>query len=707
MPFPELQESPLRPDVTLNYMLWTPNTTVQFANVPWGSDYRDIVKFNTRADLDTYITNQNGPRVENLSYSRVNEPIDLDVSFTTTQNYNYIRVWNDALPSSGNVPKAYYYFIADSEFIAGNNTRVIVQLDVWQTYGYDIEFGNAFIEQGHIGIANVNNFAEYGRRYLTVPEGLDVGGEYVIDDIYSHKIGTARGAVQSFDILVQSTVDFTADLGTFDDPKMVMSSGNFAENLPNGIDIYMFPGLQTFKEFLAHYRDKPHAIQGIISITAIPRGNYGIESEIVSIGPGNLAAVRRLTQGSLDNKQVRMKDGWRDNIGLPNRYRNLNKFKTYPYTVLELTTNTGTPLLCKPESWQDANATVNEIPHFASSSARVMFSPHQYNAATNALSTTDANGIVRDAGEFLDMATGIFNFPTFMIANDGAKLYLANNKNSVAYQNRSADWSQTRAMAGNQLSSDQATVGIGASQTATNIGISASQASTNITNDTAVLGAGLSAVTSGLGGIAGGPMGIGAGLANGALGGLRTAMDISARNQQLGVSTGAALAQNANSTGAAGYMRDTNKAYADAVAQGDYQMAIAGIQAKVQDAMLTQPSTVGQVGGESFLLARYQWGVDLRVKLLDPAAMVAVGEYWLRYGYRVNRFANIPESLKVMTHFTYWKLKETYITSSRCPESFKQTIRGIFEKGVTVWNNPNDIGRIDNGINNPIPGVTL
>jgi hypothetical protein len=60
-----------------------------------------------------------------------------------------------------------------------------------------------------------------------------------------------------------------------------------------------------------------------------------------------------------------------------------------------------------------------------------------------------------------------------------------------------------------------------------------------------------------------------------------------------------------------------------------------------------------------------------------------------------------------MTKFTYWKLKETYITSSLCPEVYKQTIRGIFEKGVTVWVTPTDIGNIDIASNEPIAGITL
>jgi hypothetical protein len=59
----------------------------------------------------------------------------------------------------------------------------------------------------------------------------------------------------------------------------------------------------------------------------------------------------------------------------------------------------------------------------------------------------------------------------------------------------------------------------------------------------------------------------------------------------------------------------------------------------------------------------------------------------------------------VMTKFTYWKMQETYISSAPMPETFKQSIRGIFEKGVTVWKTPSDIGNIDISTNQPIAGI--
>ena len=85
--------------------------------------------------------------------------------------------------------------------------------------------------------------------------------------------------------------------------------------------------------------------------------------------------------------------------------------------------------------------------------------------------------------------------------------------------------------------------------------------------------------------------------------------------------------------------------------------------------------------------------------------MRIIGEYWLRYGYAVRQFLKPPRDLHCMNNFTYWKMAETYLTCASADEGAKDVIRGIFEKGVTVWANPDNIGRIDIADNTPLPGI--
>lgn len=691
-----------------NYSVWTQGTAITLANVPWNSDYRDVVRFDNQAALDTYLKNNAGPVIDipKVSYAKFGRPIRLDTPFHTVQNFNYLRAYNPAQPIAGDTARAFYYFIVDVVYVNPNCTEIFVQLDVWQTFGYGITFGNSYIQQGHIGIANENAFDDFGREFLTVPEGLDVGGEYRMKEQWTRDIATARdlstpesdpelGPITSYDIMVVTTVSFlSTDFGTVDDPKMSSAKGSKMENLPNGSEIWIFATSQ-FQNFLEAFSDKPYITSGIISITAIPPAYmYNIPTTNIQIEDGVFAL--RVGERSLNRVTSPLANNWRDAIDLPDRYQHLKKFWTYPYMVLELTCYNGAPLMLKPESWADDDLTVIEVPHFAPPSPRLAFYPYRYNAGDVA-SVSDKHGVLNDGGEFLDSMTAIFNFPQFSILNNGYLTYMASNNASIGYQHSSADWGQQKSQTGATVAYNQASSGINTSKDVNRIGINASQRQAQLSNETAGYNAIKGGVNNALGANA---LGLANTIADYAIGTNQTSMSNS-------ISTGSALATNRAETSNSSYARDSNLDYASFANQGDYENAIAGIQAKIQDAKLIQPTTSGQMGGDAFNLASYKWGYDVKLKMVGGAAMNQVGEFWLRYGYAVNRFGKMPASFMVMEKFTYWKLKETYITGSSCPETFKQAIRGIFEKGVTVWKNPNDIGNIDIADNAPLTGVTI
>lgn len=150
---------------------------------------------------------------------------------------------------------------------------------------------------------------------------------------------------------------------------------------------------------------------------------------------------------------------------------------------------------------------------------------------------------------------------------------------------------------------------------------------------------------------------------------------------------------------------DMNRQLAQATAQGDYENTIAGINAQVQQTQTVPPTTSGALGGDAFNLANGLIGVMVRFRQIPPAAMQAIGEVWLRYGYYVQRFMKLPENLMAMSNFTYWKLHELYVRSSTCPEEYRLTIKGIFESGVTVWTDPDKIGVTDYADNTPLSGI--
>lgn len=726
-----------------NYALWTPDTRVTLLNVPWNNDYRDIVKFADKAALNTYLNSIEGAGIviEDMSYIKPNMPVRIPTPFNRAIKYNYLRASNPLQPvTPSDVQKDFYYFITDVRYIAPNTTEIVVQLDVWQTFGYDVTFGNSYIERGHIGIANENNFDNYGRDYLTIPEGIDIGGEYQIIAKRTEKILELDGEQGSDSInstvLVVSTVNLDVNPGSETDPHLETASGGNFQGLPSGAALYAFHGTQEFQAFMGNYAQYPWITQGIVSITLIPDikryapgfAYTGYDPETNPTGGTNLIfkAVR------LNNVKHELFEDWRDSTEIlekiPERYRHLKKFLTFPYMVIELTTFTGTPIIIKPEAWADGDATVIERPALVPPNQRISFHPFKYNALPG--SATDPahdNGHDNDPedgyyiggddnGEFVDFATQISNFPTLAIVNNAAIGYLAANAHGIAYSQQSAGWQQQRALRGNELSYDQATSGMALANELTALGINTDQLQTALQNMTNwqqgfVGSVGGIAGGAGLGAVHGGAAGAAAGAAGGALGmltgGISQAISQNANVQGLAIRNSQANRANSAQQGNSGFVRDTNKAVGDWAARGDYENTISGINAKVQDAKLTQPTTSGQLGGEMINAIQNNFAVSARWRFIDKAAMSVVGELWLRYGYAVRRFAQMPASLQVMTKFTYWKLTESYVIAVGMPETFKQVIRGIFEKGVTVWADPNDIGQIDLADNEPLEGVTL
>ena len=706
-----------------NYAIWNAETVISLHNVPWNNDYRDVVYFNEQQDLDDYLDANSGPTVTFASYAKVNEPVRVDIPFNKAYMFNYLRVRNPAQPIAGDFPRNYYYFVQDVTYIAPNTTEFVLQLDLWQTFIRYAEFGRGYVERGHIGIANSRQFDDNGRTYLTIPEGFDIGNEYMVDNVYEHELADngidVHGQGDGYHILVWSTTHLLSEnYGDVDNPNLVSARGSNFERLPNGAECIVFENPDDYVKAMTLLSRFPWVTQGIISVMAVPRIDMGgpriVHTVWLHDTKGNKTNLgyfqcRRLDSSTeISNKIINLKSQWRNEVDLGVRYRYLNKFKTYPYCAIELTTYSGTPVVLKPESMGGDDLKVVQLSHLTLPSPRVMFYPLRYNAKPGWV--FDEKAVIdghHDYGEFMDVATGITNFPTFSVLNDAATLAVASQAHSIAYQHRSADWSQQKALTANQLGYNQASEQIRNMNDIAALNIGSNNASLGLANQTS-FNRGVADVAGSLGrGILGGGAGIVGGLLSAGSTIANTAIDINHQSQQTGINNALTANTNKVNTRTAAYNRDTNKDYADFASRGDYAMQIGAINAKVQDASLIAPTTVGQVGGEAFSLVTSHWAVVAKVKRISPASIISIGEYWLRYGYAINKFANIPSRFACMTHFTYWKLKETYIKSASMPESFKQSLRGILEKGVTVWTKPGYIGNIDIGDNVPLKGITL
>lgn len=710
----QITDPPIKSDFghDFDYAVWGPDTRITLTNVPWNNDYRDVVSYPTTAALNEYIDSMAGTNINilNSRYAPIHEPIVLEHPFNVVNRYNYIRVYNPAQPvRGGDSARYFYYFITDVRYNAPNSTTITVQLDVWQSFIRQVQLGRCYVERGHLGIANSENFRNYGRDYLTVPEGLDTGSEYqAVMRSGEDQIILPNG---TFNILVASTTKLEADPGTVSNPKLTSAEGGRIQGLPSGASYYIFMTSIEFQNYLTRYSDKPWVTQGIISITVIPpiTRYYNIADLGAKLSIGAYKAPANAASRGYINRVSNWRDDARIRNYIPSRYRRLRKFWTFPYMVVELTTMTGQSAILKPELWNTPDAILKEEVALLPPNQRLSWFPVGYNSQTPGSVGT------ADSGDGYMYAANISNFPALAIVNNGSILAMAANAHSIAFGYQSADWSQQRAIRANQVGYDQATSGINASTDLTENALAGQRVALGINNQIssqqAIAGSVGSAGSGALLGAFGGPVGAGVGAVAGLVGGIAsnvgTLIQQSGANQQYAASALTARGANNIQGNQAAYLRDTNKSLADFAARGDYENEIAGLNAKVRDMNLTPPSMAGQVGGETLGMLNFRFGYMLRFLLPDQATMNTIGEYWLRYGYAIQRFSFIPNDFMVMSKFTYWKMKETYIRAAGMPESFKQAIRGIFEKGVTVWRDADEIGVIDPATNASLPNITI
>jgi len=729
-----------------DYSVWTAGTQIDLVNVKWNNDYRDVVKFASKTALNTYIDGLNpaGIRITNTTYAKPGQDVFLPIPYNRVNRYNYLRASNPLMPIPDDIQKDFYYFILDCEYVNPQTTRLRVQLDVWQTYIYDVTIGNCYVERGHIGIANTNQFNNYGRDYLTVPEGLDIGADYRVVAKRSEQIVGVDNAIGSYehDVIVVSSTDLKAAPGTVEAPSLKTAPGSKIQGMPSGASFYVWDTVVDFQGWLLNMQDKPWVTQGIISVTVMPKFTRYNQNFIYETGiePQHVSDLHTFPI------KHNMFTDWRNSTEILNwidaKYRHLKKLFTAPYMVVEATTWTATPVTLRPEAWASANAEFLERVNYMPPNQRVQFTPRKYNSSGQ---TPDAmygmtyeefvasimalpgmtpeiaapviakyGDIGDDYGDYLDIITQLAGFPALPVVNNMAIGYLAANTHSIDYSRKSADWTQQRAIGMAQGQYDVASGGMSAAGRLNDIAVEASRQQALSQNRNIQGQASVGAIGSIAGGVVSGSMagpagaltGGVAGAANGLVGIVNSGIQASHNIEASAIGNLASMRSTATNIGQAQLSRDTNMDLARFAARGDYANAIAGINAKVQDAAMIQPSVAGQFGGDATNIANGTMEFSVRWKLIDAAAIRVIGDYWLRFGYAIRAFIQPPQSLMVMTKFTYWKMTEAYLSSAMVPEGHKQVLRGIMEKGFTAYANPDDIGQVALHDNAPLPGVS-
>lgn len=170
------------------------------------NDYKNTLTFSSLdAQRNYFIGNPLDPTDFGVStksyteftYLRLEQFIKVNDFIEDIDTNNYLVLINDS--------KYYYYFITSMEYIDDSTTRINIELDVMQTYFFDIEYKNTFVEREHVTDDTVGKH--------TIPEGLETG-EYIIGTSGVLDLNPAVFEEQSIVMAVTLDPDFFPDIDT-------------------------------------------------------------------------------------------------------------------------------------------------------------------------------------------------------------------------------------------------------------------------------------------------------------------------------------------------------------------------------------------------------------------------------------------------------------------------------------------------------------
>lgn len=669
--------------------------------------------------------------------------IDVPVPYDMCAKHNYLVVRYEKFANADS-PVMYegedglrdwFWFIREVEFLAPNTTRLHILDDAFQTWIYDINVSGMVLERGHAPM-----FAMRADEYLGNP--LENNEYLLTDDV---NFGEAS-QVKHIDALALNAKDMYACIATTANPQ-----GNWSNNVPasasytnNGApSVYVFAmaagNLNTFlSNVTSSFPQFKQTVQGVFFASA----------DLLTLGSSFTFASVTCYRVNSNRKKLNLTTLTKSLFGYDARYSDIAKLYTSPYAHIEVTDENGNIDIIKIEdsigkldvsamlsiAYPFVNIEAHLIGAGGSASATVTYKNvdsrtfdiggqwydtlRTWQVPTFAVVLDPASEY--DYSTYFDRAQAVIDYTTAQSnANASADTSIANaalntsaNSAITAASNSSANssagvsntFNDGMAANANVIIADNATSTIAANEQQGSIGAASSAA----TSAVSAIGAAASGNIAGaITGAINGLIGAGATLASTSVANALTATQ--AGNAQLSnsanayaaiyktnedtsiqTSTASSITATKNSliTGTTANSAATQKANASRNASA----AQSAIDNGIAQAALREPFIYGTfANGDS--AATKPMALFAHIVTQSKAAISNAGDEFLRYGYAFDKQWEFDGNWNVGKYFTYWKLRDFWVSNLNVPDMYMDKIRFFLFGGVTIWRNPEDIGK--------------
>lgn len=677
--------------------------------------------------------------------------IDVPIPYDMCAHHNYLRVKyskfaNDDSPleyEGDNGLNEWFWFIREVEFLAPNTTRLILMPDAFQTWIYDVNISGMLLERGHAPM-----FAMPTDTYLQNPIE---NNEYLLTDDVNFGDSMQTKHIDSYVFnsgnmlaCVATTADPLRDFGNWENYtwRVPASAWYTQDGVPN---VFVFAmKADNLNRFLENVDSD--LMQFKQTIQAV----FFVNEDLITVGSSFTFCGTTCYIVNSKRKTIDFVDLNKAQFSYPPKYENMAKLYTYPYAQITITDENGNTDIVRIE---DTDGKIGISSAVSLTYPFLNISTHLLGIGGNALNVITYKNLNAKTfpfgGNWFDYLHE-WQIPTFAVVLDpyteadyatfydrrqaqkdynaawdnaydiantqsaNADLQIAANSATTAASNASATstadadvvYNLAKALADNTTISLNANSTIAANEMQGSIsagGAAVSGIAGAVTS--AVTGNVAGAVSSAVSGVVGAATTIAStNIANGLTATQATNAQMSNNshanisnvntNAKVSYQTGAASSitatQNSLTSGTTANSVATQKGNADRLAYA----AQNAIDFGWKQAGLRAPLTYGDfTNGDSATTKPI--GLFAQIQTQSKAAISSAGDEFARYGYTFDKQWNFNGNWNIGKYFTYWKLRDFWVSNLNVPDMYMDRLRFFLFGGVTVWRKPEYIGNIN------------
>ena len=304
-------------------MVITPQTNIRLIKSPIELDNKNQLTFASKQAQETYFKSLPYIEANDYTYQRKDGFIRYEAPYDTLLEYNYCMYQNEAYDN-----KWFYAFITDLKMLNNDVTGVSIKTDVWQTWMFDLEFKNSFIEREHV------NDDTFGLNL--VPENVELGeytcNEHILDNHFD-----------DVNVDFKYVVSLAVDYWNPNVDKYRPATPKKYNGIVSGANYYSFDNETAIKNTLADLEDRGQidTVNGLFlapSSLLTASQTYNGVNEIAS-------STTPVTYNTTINKQTTL------DTYVPKN----NKLKVYPYNYLLVSNNSGSSCIYRYEEFSTTN----------------------------------------------------------------------------------------------------------------------------------------------------------------------------------------------------------------------------------------------------------------------------------------------------------------------------------------------------------------